>query len=138
MITADDARRFAAANHRAVLITRWPNGGVQASPITVGVDGDGKLVISSRETAYKVRNLRRDPYAVLCVFTDRFIGEPWMQIEGAAEIISMPEALDGLIDYYRRIRGEHPDWDDYRRAMAEDRRVLIRVSIDKVGPTRHG
>jgi len=137
MPTADEARAFVASNHQAVLITRRSAGGVQSSPVTVGVDGDGKVVISSRETAYKVRNLRRDPHAVLCVFTDGFIG-PWLQLEGAAEIISMPGALDGLIDYYRRISGEHPDWDDYRRVMAEDRRVLIRISIDQVGPARNG
>jgi len=138
MPTSDEARAFVASNHRAVLITRRSAGGVQSSPVTVGVDGDGKVVISSRETAYKVRNLRRDPYAVLCVFTDAFIGRPWLQIEGAAEIVSLPEAMDGLVDYYRRISGEHPDWDDYRRAMVRSKRLLIRVSIDKVGPTRHG
>jgi len=110
---------------------------VQTSPVTVGVDGDGKVVVSSRETAYKVRNLRRDPSAVLCVFTDSFFGR-WVQIEGAAELVSLPEAMDGLVDYYRRISGEHPDWDDYRHAMVRDRRVLVRVSVDKVGPAREG
>jgi PPOX class probable F420-dependent enzyme len=136
-VTPDEARQFVADNHQAVLVTRWPDGGVQTSPVTVGVDGDGKVVISSRETAYKVHNLRRDPTAILCVFTDAFYGQ-WMQIEGAAELRSLPEAMDGLVDYYRRISGEHPDWDDYRRAMERDQRVLVRVSIDKVGPTRHG
>jgi PPOX class probable F420-dependent enzyme len=137
MPTADEARAFVAANHRAVLITRTASGGVQSSPVTLGVDGDGKLVISSRETAYKVRNLRRDPHAVLCAFTDNFFG-PWLQIEGSAALVSLPEAMDGLIDYYRRISGEHPDWDDYRQAMVRDRRLLIRVAIDRVGPTRYG
>jgi PPOX class probable F420-dependent enzyme len=136
-MTPDEARQFVAENHQAVLVTRWPDGGLQTSPVTVGVDADGRIVISSRETAYKVHNLRRDPTAVLCVFTDQFYGS-WMQIEGAADIRSLPEAMDGLVDYYRRISGEHPDWDDYRRAMERDQRVLIRVSIDKVGPTRHG
>ncbi|HEX9343286.1 MAG TPA: PPOX class F420-dependent oxidoreductase [Actinomycetota bacterium] len=137
MPTVDEARAFVAANHQAVLITRRSSGSVQSSPVTVGIDGDGKVVISSRATAYKVRNLRRDPHAVLCVFTDNFFG-PWLQVEGAAELVSLPEAMDGLVDYYRRISGEHPDWDDYRRAMVRDRRLLIRVSIDQVGPTRHG
>ncbi len=107
------------------------------SPVTVGVDGDGMATISTRETAYKVRNLRNDPSAVLCVFSDRFFG-PWLQVEGAAQIVSLPEAMEPLVDYYRRISGEHPDWDDYRRAMEEQRRVLIRIPFEKVGPSRFG
>lgn len=133
----EDARAFVDSNHRAVLITRRASGGLQTSPVLVGVDGDGKLVISTREGAYKTRNLRRDPTAALCVFADGFFGR-WMQIEGPAQIVSLPEAMEGLVDYYRRISGEHPDWDDYRRAMQQQRRVLVRVSIDKVGPTRAG
>ncbi|MGH2787750.1 MAG: PPOX class F420-dependent oxidoreductase [Actinomycetota bacterium] len=137
MVTQGDALEFVAHNHRAVLVTRRSGGGLQTSPVTVGVDGDGKVVISSRETAYKVRNLRRDPRATLCVFSDTFFGS-WMQIEGSADTVSLPEAMDGLVEYYRRISGEHPDWDDYRRAMREDNRLLIRISIDRVGPTRSG
>jgi PPOX class probable F420-dependent enzyme len=133
----DDAREFVASNHRAVLITRRSSGGLQTSPVLVGVDGEGKLVISTRESAYKTRNLRRDPNAVLCVFSDRFFG-PWIQVEGTAQIVSLPEAMDGLVDYYRRISGEHPDWDDYRRAMVDQQRVLIRLAIDNVGPTHAG
>jgi PPOX class probable F420-dependent enzyme len=96
------------------------------------VDGEGKLVISTREGAYKTRNLRRDPTVVLCVLSDAFFGR-WMQIEGTAQIVSLPEAMEGLVDYYRRISGEHPDWDDYRRAMHHDQRVLVRVWIDAAG-----
>jgi PPOX class probable F420-dependent enzyme len=133
----DDARAFVASNHRAVLITRRSGGGLQTSPILVGVDGAGKLVISTREGAYKTRNLRRDPTAVLCVFADRFFGR-WLQVQGTAQVVSLPAAMDGLVDYYRRISGEHPDWDEYRRAMRDQRRVLVRISIDTVGPTRAG
>jgi PPOX class probable F420-dependent enzyme len=133
----DDAREFVASNHRAVLITRRAGGGLQTSPVLVGVDDEGKLVISTRETAYKTRNLRRDPTAVLCVFTDDFF-RGWIQVEGTAQVVSLPAAMDGLVDYYRGISGEHPDWDDYRRAMQQQRRVLVRVAIDKVGPTRAG
>lgn len=134
---AEDARRFITENHRAVLVTHRRDGGLQTSPVTVGTDDDGFVVISSRETAYKVRNLERDPRATLCVFTDRFFGE-WVQIEGKAEFVRLPEAMDGLVDYYRRISGEHPDWEDYRRAMVEDRRLLIRIRIEKAGPDRRG
>ncbi|HET6751678.1 MAG TPA: PPOX class F420-dependent oxidoreductase [Actinomycetes bacterium] len=133
----DDAREFVASNHRAVLITRRSSGGLQTSPVLVGVDGEGKLVISTREAAYKTRNLRRDPTAVICVFSDGFFG-PWLQVEGRAQVVSLPEAMDGLVDYYRRISGEHPDWEEYRRAMQQQQRVLVRVAIDKVGPSRAG
>jgi PPOX class probable F420-dependent enzyme len=136
-MSLDDARKFVASNHRAVLITRRSNGGLQTSPVLVGVDDEGKLVISTREAAYKTRNLRRDPTAVLCVFSDDFFGR-WMQLEGTAQIIPLPEAMAGLVDYYRRISGEHPDWDDYRRAMQHQHRVLIRVSINTVGPAHAG
>jgi PPOX class probable F420-dependent enzyme len=133
----DDALEFVRENHRTVLVTRKANDGLQTSPVTVGIDGDGYVVISSRETAFKVRNLRRDRRATLCVFSDTFYGK-WIQIDGAADLISMPDAMERLIDYYRRISGEHPDWDEYRSAMQEQKRLIIRISIDKVGPTREG
>src|SRR5215217_5969534 len=132
-MSPDEARAFVASNHRAVLITRRSGGGLQALPVLVGMDGEGKVVISTREGAYKTRNLRRDPAAVLCVLSDDFFGR-WMQIEGTAQIVSLPEAMAGLVDYYRGISGEHPDWDDYRRAMQDQQRVLVRISIDAVGP----
>ena len=84
-----------------------------------------------------VRNLRRDPRAALCVFVEAFRG-PWVQIEGTAEIVTLPEAMEPLVDYYRRLAGEHPDWDDYRRAMTADRRALIRITIERAGPDRQG
>ena len=133
----DEARAFVASNHRAVLITRRPGGGPQTSPVLVGMDDDGKVVISTREAADKTRNLRRDPTAVLCVLSDDFFGR-WIQIEGTAEIVSLPEAMEGLVDYYRRISGEHPDWDEYRRAMQDQQRVLVRVPVDAAGPDHAG
>ena len=101
------------------------------------MDDEGKLVISTREGAYKTRNLRRDPTVVLCVLSDHFFGR-WMQIEGTAEIVSLPEAMEGRVYYYRRISGEHPDRADYRHAMDQQQRVLVRVSIDAAGPTTLG
>jgi PPOX class probable F420-dependent enzyme len=136
-VTPDEAREFVSTNHRAVLIT-YRRRGLQTSPVTVGIDVEGKVVISSRESAYKVRNLRRNPTATMCVISDAFFGSPWVQIEGRTEIVSLPEAMEGLIDYYRGISGEHPDWSDYRRAMERDRRVLLRVAIDRVGPKHFG
>jgi PPOX class probable F420-dependent enzyme len=136
-VTPDEARSFVADNHRAVLVTRRQGGGLQTSPVTVGVDGDGMVTISTRETAYKARNLRRDPTAVVCVFSDAFFG-PWLQIEGAARIVSLPEAMDLLVDYYRRISGEHPDWDEYRQAMTRQGKCLIRMTIERWGPIATG
>src|SRR4051812_43360354 len=122
------AREFLRANSRAVMTTFRSDGRPQLSPVNCGVDDDGRVIISSRETAAKVSNLRRDPRIALCVFTDRFYGD-WVQVEGSAEIVSLPEAMELLVDYYRRLSGEHPDWDDYRRAMQTDRRVLVRFDI---------
>lgn len=107
------------------------------SPVTAGVDDEGRVEISSRETAYKVRNLRTLPYATYCGFVDDFFGE-WVQVEGPVEIVSMPEALEPLVEYYRRISGEHPDWDEYRSVMATEQRVLIRLHVERAGPTRSG
>lgn len=119
------------------MLTRHADGRPQLSPVTVGVDASGKAVVSTRETAVKVRNLRRDPKVTLCVTTDAFFG-PWVQIEGVAEVVSLPEAMEPLVDYYRDISGEHPDWDDYRAAMERDRRVIVRIEITRAGPDVHG
>ena len=131
------AADFLRAHHRAVLATARSDGRPQLSPVTCTVDGEGRVLISTRETALKTRNLRRRPQASLCVFTDNFFGE-WGQVEGDVEIISLPEAMDLLVDYYRRISGEHPDWDDYRAAMIRDRRVIARITITRAGPDASG
>ena len=133
----DKARDFLRENNRGVLANRRSEGGIQQTPVLVTVDAEGRAIISSRETAYKVKNLRRDPWAQLCAFTNRFFGE-WIYIEGTAEIVSLPEAMDLLIDYYRRFPGENPDWDDYRARMERERRVLIRISMERAGPDRSG
>ncbi len=131
------ALEFLRRNHHAVLATTRSDGSPQLSPVLVGVDDDGLLVVSTRETAVKVGHLRRDPRAWVCAFTDRFYG-PWVQVNGIAEIVSLPEAMEGLVAYYRGISGEHPDWDDYRRAMAAERRVLVRITPTSAGPNISG
>lgn len=133
----DEARAFLREHHRGVLATTRGDRRPQLSPVSGTVDEAGRVVISSRETAYKVRNLRREPYASYCGFADRFFG-PWVQVEGPVEIISLPAAMDGLVAYYRSISGEHPDWDDYRAAMRRDQRVLIAITIERAGPDRSG
>jgi PPOX class probable F420-dependent enzyme len=133
----DLARAFLDKHHRAVLATSKADGRPQLSPVTCALDSDGRVMISTRETAVKTKNLRRDPRASLCVFTDRFFGD-WVQIDGTAEIISLPAAMELLVDYYRAVAGEHPDWDDYRAAMRRDRRVIVRIEITRAGPDISG
>lgn len=133
----DKARAFIRANHRAVMLTSHADGRPQLSPVTVGLDADGNPIVSTRETAAKVRNLRRDPRVSLCVTTDAFFGE-WIQIDGTAEVVPLPEAMETLVSYYRDVSGEHPDWDDYRAAMVRDRRVILKISITRAGPDVHG
>lgn len=133
----DRAVGFVREHPRAVLVTHRRDGRVQTSPVLCAVDDDGRLLVSSRETAYKVKNLRRDPHATLCFLNEGFFGE-WIQVDGSAEIVSLPDAMDLLVDYYRRLQGEHPDWDDYRAAMERDRRVIVRIGIDHAGPDREG
>ena len=129
----DEARNFLRENHRAVLATRRRDGRPQMSPVVVAVDDGGRALVSTRETAIKTKNAQRDPRISLCVMSDRFFG-PWVQIDGEVEIVGRPEALDLLVDYYRRVSGEHPDWDDYRAAMEQERRVVLRISIASTGP----
>ena len=134
---SDAARQFVREHHRAVLATRRADGRPQLSPVLVGIDAEGRAIISTRETALKTRNMRRDPQVSLCVMNDTFFGQ-WVQIDGTATIVSLPEAMDGLVDYYRRVAGEHPNWDEYRQAMESERRVLARITIDRAGPDRGG
>jgi len=131
------AADFLRAHHRAVLATSRADGRPQLSPVLCVADDAGRVLISTRETAVKTANLRRDPRASLCVFTDGFFGE-WVQAEGDAEIISLPDAMDLLIDYYRRVAGEHSDWADYRAAMVRDRRVIVRITLTRAGPDVSG
>jgi PPOX class probable F420-dependent enzyme len=133
----DEARAFLRDHHRGVLATRRHDGGIQQSPVLVNVDDEGRAIISSRETAYKTRNLRRDPWGQVCVFTDRFFGK-WIFAEGTAEVVSLPEAMEPLIDYYRRFPGDNPDWDEYRERMRRERRVLLRIAFEHAGPDRQG
>jgi PPOX class probable F420-dependent enzyme len=136
-VDLEEARAFMRDHHRAVLATRGSGGGIQQSPVLVNVDGEGRAIISSRETAYKVRNLRRDSWAQACVLTDGFFGQ-WLFVEGQAEVLSLPEAMDPLIDYYKHFPDENPDWDDYRARMERERRVLIRIELESAGPDHWG
>jgi PPOX class probable F420-dependent enzyme len=136
-LSEEDVRNFIRSRRRGVLATLRNDGKPQLSPVLVGVDDDGSLIISTRETAIKTANVQRHGWASVCVVEDAFFGQ-WVQAEGPASIDSLPEAMDGLVRYYRRVAGEHPDWDDYRAAMVRDRRVLLRIRIQRAGPNRSG
>jgi PPOX class probable F420-dependent enzyme len=128
------ARSFLQENHRSVLATRRSNGTPHLTLVVSGLDGEGRAIISSTEDRVKVKNLRRDSRASLCVMPDRFFGGG-VQVHGPATIVSLPEAMDPLIDYFRRVSGkEHPDWDEYRQALERERRVLIRIELERAGP----
>jgi PPOX class probable F420-dependent enzyme len=131
------AQEFIRTNHRAVMATFRKDGRPALSPVTVGLDAEGRVIISTRESAMKVKHLRRDPRVAISVLNDQFYGE-FVQAEGTAEIIDLPEAMELLVEYYRGISGEHPDWDDYRAAMERDQRVLLRITITKAGPKVSG
>jgi PPOX class probable F420-dependent enzyme len=131
-----DALSYLEKNHHAVLAVRRQDGTPTMSPVVAGVL-DGVISISSRETAYKVKSLRRDPKAWLCVFPDKFFGS-WIQVSADVEILSMPEALDSLVAYYRVVAGEHSNWDEYKAAMESEQRVLLRLIPTAVGPNVSG
>lgn len=129
----DEARAVVAEQHRAVLTTLRSDGTPQMSPVLATVDDQGRVVVSTRETAAKVRNLRRTPQAWLCVLPDEFFGR-WIQVGGPVQLVSLPEAMEGLVDYYRRLSGEHENWDDYRAAMQREQRVLLQIEPTSAGP----
>jgi PPOX class probable F420-dependent enzyme len=134
----EGALAFIREHHRGVLATRAPRGAIRQSPIVAAVDDAGMIVISSRETAYKVRYLREDPWAQVCIFSDRFYG-PWVWVEGTADILSLPGAMEPLVGYRRRFADAGGiDWDDYRARMERERRVLIRIAAERAGPGRQG
>ena len=133
----DRAREFIRKNPRAVLATRRADGNPQMSPVLCAIDAEGRVVVSTREPAMKVKNLRRDPRVSLCVLNDGFFGD-WIQVDGTAEIVSLPAAIELLVEYYRSLSGEHPDWGEYRAAMERERRVFVRIDIERAGPDRSG
>ncbi len=133
----DRALDFIRSNHRSVLATARADGNPQLSPVAASVDTDGRVVVSTRRRAAKTRNIERRGRATLLCFTDGFYGE-WVQVEGPAEIVALPEAMDGLVAQYRSIAGEHPNWDEYRAAMVSEDRVLVRITVERAGPDHSG
>ncbi len=128
---------FIRPRHRVTLVTTRRDGRPQLSPVSCGVDDQGRLVVATYPSRAKVTNLRRNPDASALVHSDEWNG-PWVQVDGVAEVIDMPEAVEPLVDYFRSISGEHPDWDEYRRAMRDQGKSLIRLTIERWGPVATG
>jgi PPOX class probable F420-dependent enzyme len=133
----DEARAYIKEHPHCVLATHRRDGAPQMSPVVAALDDGGRLLISSRETAIKTKNARRDPRVSACFLPNEFYGG-FVQVDGTAEIVSLPDAMKLLVDYYRQLSGEHPDWDDYRAAMEREKRCIIRVTIERAGPNVSG
>ncbi len=128
---------FVRPRHQMVLITTRSDGRPQASPVTGGVDEQGRIVISSYPERAKSVNARRDPRVSVVVLSDDF-GGAWVQVDGDCEVIDPPESVEPLVDYFRCISGDHPDWDEYRQAMRDQRKSLLRVTPTRWGPVATG
>ncbi|MDO0913621.1 PPOX class F420-dependent oxidoreductase [Streptomyces sp. DT2A-34] len=136
-VSLEELLDFVRPRHRAILLTRRADGSPQASPLTCGVDDSGRIVVSTYPERAKTRNAKRDPRVSVLVISDDWNG-PWVQIEGSAEVIDSPESVEPLVEYYRNIAGEHPDWDEYRAAMLKQGKSIIRVTPEKWGPVATG
>ena len=136
-VTRDELLDFIRPRHHAIVITVRADGRPQASPVTCGVDAEGRIVIATYPERAKTRNAQRNEQVSVLVLSDDF-GGPWVQVDGDAEVIDMPGAADALVDYYRAIAGEHPDWDEYRQAMVRQGKSLLRVTPVRWGPVATG
>ena len=136
-VDRDALLEFLRPRHQAVLLTRRREGSAQLSPVTCGVDSEGRIVVSTYPQRAKVANARRNPEVSLCVLSPEWDGA-WVQVDGRAEVLELPDALEPFVEYYRSISGEHPDWDDYRAAMTRQGKALLRISITSWGPVATG
>jgi PPOX class probable F420-dependent enzyme len=128
---------FVQPRHHMVLLTRRSDGAPQASPVTGGVDDNGRIVISTYPERAKTINARRRPEVSVLVLSDDF-GGPWVQVDGTCEVLDVPESIEPLVEYFRNISGEHPDWGAYRRAMVEQGKSLLRITPTRWGPVATG
>lgn len=136
-VELDDLLAFVRPRHHMLLITRRSDGTPQASPVTGGVDDSGRLVIASYPERAKSRNARHRPDVSVVVLSDSF-DDAWVQVDGTCEVLDVPEALDGFVEYFRNISGEHSDWDEYRQAMIDQGKCLLRITPTRWGPVATG
>lgn len=138
VVSRDELIEFIRVRHHAIVITTRQDGGPQASPVTCGVDDQGRVVIATYPERAKTRNARRDPEHVSVMFLSDDFGGPWVQVDGTAEVLDVPEAVEPLVEYFRSISGEHSDWAEYRRAMVEQGKSLLRITPVSWGPVATG
>ncbi|MCX5235585.1 PPOX class F420-dependent oxidoreductase [Streptomyces prunicolor] len=136
-VSLDELLDFVRPRHRAILLTRRADGSPQASPLTCGVDDSGRIVVSTYPERAKTRNAKRDSRVSVIILSDEWNG-PWVQVDGTAEVIDSPESVEPLVEYFRNISGEHPDWDEYRAAMVKQGKSIVRVTPEKWGPVATG
>jgi PPOX class probable F420-dependent enzyme len=136
-VDRDALLEFVRPRHHMVLLTTRADGTPQASPVTGGVDPEGRIVVSTYPERAKATNVRRTPTASVVVLSDDF-GGAWVQVDGDAELLDLPEALEPLVEYYRSIAGEHPDWDEYRAAMVAQGKSLVRITPRRWSPVATG
>lgn len=136
-VDLEELRRFVSERHHATLITTKTSGGLQVSPVTCGLDGEGRIVVSTYPQRAKTVNIRRSSKVTLCVHSDDWDG-PYVQVDGTAEVLDLPDSVEPLVEYFRSISGEHPDWDEYRAAMVSQGKSIIRIAIDTWGPIATG
>ena len=136
-VSREELLDFLRPRHHAVLLTTRGSGLPKLSPVTCGVDDDGRIVVSTYPERAKTANARRTPQVSLCVLSDDF-GGAWVQVDGTAEVLDVPDSVEPLVEYYRNIAGEHPDWAEYRQAMVTQGKSIIRVTIDSWGPVATG
>ena len=136
-VTREQLLAFLRPRSHALLATRRRDGGPQLSPVAAGIDGQGRVLVSTYPARAKVGNARRDARVSLCFLSDDW-DDAWVQVDGTAEVLELPDALDAFVEYYRSIAGEHPDWEDYRAAMLRQGKVLLRVTIERWGPVATG
>jgi PPOX class probable F420-dependent enzyme len=129
-----DAQEFLRHNHRGVLVARKRDGSLQMTLVSPVIGDDGRVTITARESTYKVKNIRRNPQVSLLVFGEKFNGSNYIQVDGKAEVIAHPQAMDIVLDWHRQIRGEPASWDEIRKKTLAEGRIAIRLTIEKVGP----
>jgi len=136
-VERDGLVEFVRPRNQWVMATTRTDGRPQISPVTGGVNGDGRLVVATYPSRDKVHNIRRNPQVTVCVLSDHF-GGAWVQVDGNATVIDLPEAMEGLVDYFRSVSGEHPNWDEYRAAMERQGKCLIVIDPERWGPIATG
>lgn len=136
-VSREELLDFVRPRHHVTLITHKRDGGLQVSPVTAGVDSENRIVISTYPERAKAANIKRDSAVTLCVHSDEW-NDDYVQIDGTAEVIDLPDSVEPLVEYFRSIAGEHSDWDEYREAMKKQGKSLIRITIDTWGPVAGG